>query len=84
MRAACGTHLPSVSSVVEPPLPIPNREVKRGSAEDTFPEAGWENRSTLGQRALLKDGAFYIFDLRLIRGCRGTADDLGARKRILV
>ncbi len=35
-------------SVVVPPLPIPNREVKRDSADDSGPEADCESRSLPG------------------------------------
>lgn len=30
---------------MEPPFPIPNREVKRFSADNSFPATGYENRS---------------------------------------
>jgi hypothetical protein len=36
------------SSGVEPPVPIPNTEVKRPSADDTAPATEWENRSLPG------------------------------------
>ena len=35
-------------SVVEPPVPIPNTEVKRHSADDTALARVWENRSLPG------------------------------------
>jgi hypothetical protein len=39
---------PGDSSIVAPPDPISNSEVKRYSAEDTNLEADWENRSLPG------------------------------------
>ena len=33
-----------VDNAGEPPVPIPNTEVKPSGAEDTFLETGWKNR----------------------------------------
>ena len=33
-----------VDDAGEPPVPIPNTEVKPSGAEDTFLETGWKNR----------------------------------------
>ena len=35
-----------VTNVEGPPVPIPNTEVKLNSAENTWMEASWEDRST--------------------------------------
>ena len=43
-----------------PPVPIPNTEVKLSSAEDTWREAAWENRS---MPALKKDTLARVFFL---------------------
>ncbi len=40
--------LPGGFSGVDPPVPIPNTEVKRTSADDTALATGWENRSPPG------------------------------------
>jgi hypothetical protein len=39
---------PGGSSGVDPPVPIPNTEVKRPSADDTALATEWENRSPPG------------------------------------
>ena len=40
--------LPGGFSGVDPPVPIPNTEVKRTSADDTALATEWENRSPPG------------------------------------
>ena len=40
-----------------PPVPIPNTEVKLTSAEDTWREAAWKNRSSPAQRIAVPAGA---------------------------
>ena len=40
--------LPGGFSEAAPPVPIPNTEVKRLSADDTAWATGWENRSPPG------------------------------------
>ena len=46
-----------------PPVPIPNTEVKLSSAEDTWREAAWKNRSSPAQKAvhLLMYGFFTVY-----------------------
>ena len=39
---------PGDASGEEPPVPIPNTEVKLSSAEDTWGATSWENRSSPG------------------------------------
>ena len=59
--------LKGVYSDGDPPLPIPNREVKPVSADGTAP--GWESRSmpNLEERASLKTRSF-LFSLASDRG----------------
>ena len=38
----------------DPPVPIPNTEVKLISAEDTWPVTAWENRSMPTQKRTAK------------------------------
>ena len=51
MKKACATkkYLSlGGKSTMDPPVPIPNTEVKRHSAHDTAPARVWENRSPPG------------------------------------
>ncbi len=42
------TRIPRAHSGVEPPVPIPNTEVKRASADGTGTAGSWESRSVRG------------------------------------
>ena len=44
------TNMAGVYYAEVPPVPIPNTEVKLSSAEDTWREAAWKNRSLPAQK----------------------------------
>ena len=53
---------------MEPPVPIPNTEVKLRSADDTAPARVWENRSLPGDyffKKPIEKWAFYIMGFKV-------------------
>ena len=60
VRFPHGSPIAGVYNAEVPPVPIPNTEVKLSSAEDTWREAAWENRSMPAQK---KDTLARVFFL---------------------
>ena len=63
----------------DPPVPIPNTEVKLFSAEDTWRETAWENRTlpVLREKQFTKVDCFF-------REREGRASKTGQRRKLRV
>ena len=74
-------------STLDPPVPIPNTEVKLRSAHDTAPARVWENRSPPGDYFLKKTphrkmGRFLFKDSVSGGGCGGTLYSIEILNRV--
>ena len=60
VRFPHGSPIAGVYNAEVPPVPIPNTEVKLSSAEDTWREAAWENRSMPAPKKDTRKRVFFL------------------------